>query len=328
VQDEPSAPRALSLRFEVPRFELERFKTAVAQSGENFEARARAGRFDETHLRGRVHFEVGVPFAADPLLEFLKTKRGLAAFPPVRVALDQPVAYLIGQLAGAAVLALHGEGEFSIPLTGGKGVVSVASHGEVLDLGLPLDQYAGIAPLPAPEAAGAIAAAARALRELLESPTTRPWSLLQALHRDEAILDRLARGAAGATRDGGDDVAGPAWRVDEWVDGRGIDLHGAAAEAERAGARVVPFWRTRRLEGMPVVEFAPVRVPTRRERRGTLALCIFPGEVRAVQVGIGGDEEGTRKLRERLKRPTPFSARLSGGSLAGLEEPDRALPMA
>jgi hypothetical protein len=328
VTDKAPVSPALSVRFEVPRLELERFKAAATEAGEYFEAHARAGRFDETHLRGRVQFEVGVPFAPDPLLDFLRAKRGLAAAPPAKVVLDQPVAYLIGQLAGAAVLALHGEGEFSIPLTGGKGVVSVSARAGVLDLGLPLDQYAGIAPVPAGVAAAALAAAAESLHTTLASTGLPPWSVSGALERDARILQRVSTDA----RDGDvrpEPIGSPLlWRPDEWADGGGVELGARASEAQRSGARVVPYWRATRREGQALVEFAPVRVPTRRERRGTLALCIFPGEVRAIEVEVAGDEEGARKLRERLRRPTAFSARFRKGSLDGLAEPDRALPMA
>ena len=84
----------LKVRFELSRAQLELAQAEAAAHAADFESFARDGQFDTSHLLGRVHFDVALPFEADPVLEFLKDRRGLNAAPPLTISLDQPVAHL------------------------------------------------------------------------------------------------------------------------------------------------------------------------------------------------------------------------------------------
>src|SRR6266850_681210 len=95
----------LKVRFDLPRPELERAAREWTGNGSDPDG---ARRFDSTHLLGRLYFDIGVPLDDDPVLGFLRQKRGLNVDPPFTVALDQPLGQAIAGLSSFAVLALHG----------------------------------------------------------------------------------------------------------------------------------------------------------------------------------------------------------------------------
>ncbi len=330
MADDRAGTPSVRVRFEIPRAELDRAEQALQEAGPAIEAVSHDLRFDETHLRGRVLFDLGVPFAADPMLDFLKEKRGLRAEPPLTVALEQPVAYLVGQLASALVLSLRGEGDFTIPLSGGRGAVSVAARAGASDLALPLDQYAGVASVPSADLARATAAACGALEEILRSrPALARWSFLEFLRREARILSAGPPRAAASPAEGTELGRAPyRWSAAHFGRGGSRDLAALATEAERDGAHVVPYWRVTRFGNEGALHFDPARAAGKPERRGALALCIFPGFDTTIEVEIQGDKKGTQRLRERLKRNAPFRASLGQGALAGIQEASDALPMA
>lgn len=317
------------VRFELPRAQLDLGQTEAADHAADFESFARASGFDSTHLLGRIHFDIARPFETDPVLTFLKERRGLAAEPPLTISLDQPVAYLLGQLAGAAVLALHGEGARLVPLTGGKGAVGLEAEGGNLLISLPLDAYAGSVAVPAAEAALAFADACASLESMLrtEAPALAGWSLLTFLRREERIL------RASATRPSqvapGPDARLPAGTLDV----ARLALRGApsltelAAEAEQCGAHVVPYWDVRAADASGAVAFTPLVPPAAGPGRGALARLIFPGLVRTIEAGVGEREADTTRLRSRLARPRPFNISIdpSDGQLRAIQEDDRGL---
>ena len=316
----------LSLRIEVPPSELSRASSAASLGPHPFAAPA---RFDDVHLRGRVFFEIGVPLDPDPVLRFLSEKRGLRLDPPITATIEQPVAHVVGQLAGASVLALHGEGEFTLPLWGSRGALTVAVEEESFVLGVPLESYAGVVRLPKAEAAGAIALACRGLAQILRAEENlRGWPLLSFLDRESAILEALAKG---------DGDKGPAtggarlWSADAFARAGSpavASLASLASQAEVAGAHVVPYWGASRAREPGAVDFEPLRPGPRAAPRGALARYLFPGGESALVAEVGGDAEATGRLRARLGRPVPFTARFGEGGSLHLLEPSGALPMA
>jgi hypothetical protein len=320
---EPGERKAapLRIRFEVPRAELERAESALA-------ALDNAGKtppadFDREHLRGRLTLTVGVPFLPDPMLDFLRRERGLKADPPVEVALDQPVAYVVGQMASATVLALYGEGEFSVPLSGGRGALSLAAVDGQLHVGAPLESYAAVAPVPPAEGARAIAAACGALADLLRGrPGLSRWALTAFLEREGRILESAAAGK-GARQPPLPPVA---WRADAFAEGKAPTLAEVATAAERGGSHVVPYWRA--AGGERRILFEPLRAPGNAARAGALALCIAPDGEALLEVELHRDDPGAARLRNRLKRRAPFSATFRGGKLEGIVEASNQLPMA
>jgi hypothetical protein len=302
----------LRLRFQIPRSEVDRAKAAAAD-------RAPAD-FDRTHLRGRVTFDIGVPLDADPVLDFLVRERGLSLGPPVTVALDQPVAYVVGQLAGAAVLALRGEGDLSFPLAGGRGALSVSADGDALRLGLPLRSYAGTAAVPRVAAAHAIAEAAAALAELL-----RPHVAIARL----PIAAYLEREAKILAAEGGPaPLVEATWSPAAFAEGAEEPIEARSARAEAGGAHAVPYWRIERAADPRRVDFAPLRAPGAAARADALALFLSPGESEVVRAALPDDEEGSRRLALRLRRRSPFSCEFAEGRLARIAEPAEHLPMA
>ncbi len=315
--------RPLSLRLEVPASEISRASKAAAAGSDPFAASA---RFDDEHLRGRVFVEIGLPLDPDPVLTFLREKRGLLLDPPFTTTLEQPVARVVGQLAGAAVLALHGEGEFTLPLRGGRGALTVGMEGDSFVLGVPLASYAGVVRLPRPDAAGAIAGACRDLAGLLEQEKRlRGWPLIAFLGREAAILEAIAQPGGRAVPALG---AAARWQADSFARAGLPTVDSQATQAETSGAHVVPYWRALRGREAGTVAFEPMRPASKAAPRGALARYLLPGGEAALEAEIEGDAEGTARLRARLARPAPFSARIGESGLVKLSEPAGALPMA
>ena len=318
-EEQPGPP--LRVGFAIPASELERARASfggVPKGADPYE-------FDRVHLRGWVKIAVAAPFAADPVLDKLRRDRVVDLRPPVKVELEQPVAYVIGQLANALVLARHGEGEFTIPLAGGRGAITVGCEGDTVHLGVPLESYAGVAEVPAAAAAAAIAAACRALVGMLEQPQALSTAgIARFLAREAAILESDARAS--------DKHAPPRearrWEAGAAAEGAGATLPNAAVEAEKRGAHVVPYWNAEAAGEARTLSFAPLRAPGRGDRAGALALCIFPDGERLLEAALAADPEGESKLRARLRRRAPFSAVFSGGCLVRLVEATSELPMA
>lgn len=297
---------------------------------ERAQAAARAGgglpaNFDREHLRGRVHFDVGVPFEADPVLDFLREKRGLRVGPPHTTSLDQPVAYLVGQLAAATVLAAHGESPPMVLLSGGAGALGIAREDESrLALSLPLERYAGVALVPVREAAHAVSAAARALHGLLarEVPAAASGPFGHFLARECGILDAVAaRGESAAPLLDPRPVAPADF----------ASLTGLAAAEERAGAHVVPYWASRDLAGDGTrVAFEPLRAARREGSRGSLALSIAPAGARLFVAALPGAPDREAALRAHLSRPVPFVVQLdkARAALVRVDAAPGTLPMA
>lgn len=313
----------LSLRVEVPPSELKRACAAASRSADPF---AEGASFDSEHVRGRVLIEIGVPLDADPLLTFLREKRGLRLDPPITTALEQPVARVVGQLAGAAVLALHNEGEFTLPLRGGRGAITVGVEGDSFVLGVPLESYAGVVRLPKPDAAGAIAEACRDLAKVLRSEAAlRRWPLLSFLDREAAILEGVAQPQGSRVPAVGE--AGR-WPADSFARSGSPTVASLASRAEAAGAHAVPYWRAMPGPEPLTVAFEPMRPQSKAAPRGALARYLLPGGEAALEAEIEGDAEGTARLRARLARPVPFSAQFGDKGLLRLLETTGTLPMA
>ena len=323
--------RALRIRFELPRAELDRAQAEAAAHSSDFEAYARTTRFDAGHLFGRVHFDIALPFEQDPVLEFLQEKRGLNVEPPLTISLDQPVAHLLGQLSGAAVLTLHGEGARLIPLSGGKGAVGLDLRPGSLLLSLPLEAYAGVVAVPISDAARAIADAAASLQSLLQEHASAlaGWSLLGFLRREERILRAVAPNTRASA------VAPPTAELPETWDVARFALRGApslaeiAGQAEESGAHVVPYWDIAPLEPGGALAFTPVQPTGSFAARGALARLIFPGAVRTIEAGVSGNEEEAQRLRSRLRRPSAFQVAVDPDSalLGSFRDADGKLPL-
>lgn len=307
----------IRIRFEVPRSEVERAQEAAER------APGALKDFDREHLRGRVRIEVGVPFEPDPVLDFLRGKRGLAAGVPHAVSLDQPVAYVVGQVAAATVIAAFGETAPMIPLTGGVGALGIAREGEdALAFSLPLEHYAGVAVVPLADGARAVAAAAGSLESLLGAsvPAVAQGPFGRFLGRERAILD-----AAAAARRPPEGDPMPV-RV---LEPGSVEAASRAFESE--GAHLVPYWAvTLRPDDGSGAEFTPLRAPRRAGARGALALAIFPGGARPLVASVPSSPEAEATLRARLARPTPFVARLdpARGDRLAIEALGGGLPMA
>jgi hypothetical protein len=187
---------------------------------------------------------------------------------------------------------------------------------------VPLEAYAGVAEIPAPAAARAVAAACASLASMLQKePLLAPLTMTRFINRERGILER--GGAAG-------EAAGPSrrWRPAEHAAGQGESLSWAATDAETGGAHVVPYWSAARTPGENALTFEPLRDPGRGERAGALAFCIFPAGERLLEAELPDDPEGETKLRARLRRRAPFSASFASGRLVKIVEAASELPMA
>jgi hypothetical protein len=289
MADDPAGPAAaLRIRFEVPRSEVDRARSEAASED-----------FDRNQLRGKVHFDLQVPFEHDPVLEFLRERRGLALPVPLTVTLDQPVGYVVGHLAAATVMAAHGEPSPMVVLSGGAGALGIAHEAEgTLALSLPLERYAGVALVPTPDAARAVGAAARALTDVLdrEVPVAAKGPFGRFLARETAILDALARRPA-AARPLLEPLSVEFSRMDALLD--------TAAALERDGAHVVPYWAAR-LDG-DLTRFEPLRGASRSTARGALGLAITADGARPLLASVTGAPDLEAALRRRLARPSPFA---------------------
>lgn len=315
--------RSLAITFEIAPGELARAASAAQAGSAPF---ARASRFEDEHLMGRVLFEIGVPLEPDPVLSFLREKRGLRLDPPVNCLLEQPVGRVVGQLAGAAVLAIHGEGEFTLPLEGMHGAITAGVEGDTFVLGVPLESYAGVVRLARRDAACAIARACEDLASVIGGQRAlRGWPLLAFLEREAAILEAHAAPAPARSA--------PAHGAAHWPAGQFARLGSPtvaslASLAEAGGAHVVPYWRVRRGAQPGTVAFEPMRAPSKSAPRGALARYLLPGREAALEVEVEGDSQGTARLRVRLARPVPFAAQFGDTGLLRLLETTGALPMA
>jgi hypothetical protein len=319
-----TTPRLQPLRvsFKVPRSEIGRTEEAVEALPEGA---ALPAQFERLHLRGEVTLQIDAPFAPDPLLDRLRRSGAVDTGGPVRVTLLQPVGHVIGQLAGAMVLARRGEGAFTIPLSGGRGALTVGYEGEDLLLGVPLAAYAGVAAIPGRPAARAVGEACGALHEVLRAlPGLGRWGLVAFLRREQAILE-------GDGQEPAAERAAPApvrCALADTAEGSPVGPESMAADAEAGGAHVVPYWRVRRGPGNGVLRFEPLRAPGRGDRAGALALFVLPGEDRLVVASLGADRDGEARLRARLRRRAPFAASFEGGRLLWIVEGSGKLPMA
>lgn len=316
----------LKVRFDLPRPELERAARDWARKGAEAE---RSPRFDSTHLLGRLYVDIGVPLADDPVLGFLRQKRGLNVDPPFTVALDQPLGHAIGGLSSFAVLALHGEGSFMLPLSGDRGALGVDLEDGDLQLSVPLDRYAGVAPVPAAAAAAAVAAAARDLAKLVskEQPSLSSWPLLAALQRDANILRALSERGPPSFEAPLPAGSEDSFSLDECAGGRGLVQ--TLTQAEEAGAHVVPYWRVESADGGRAFRFEPLRPARVARTRGSLARLLLPQGERALHAQWPGDPRDDERLRQRLRRPLAFGAAVAeGGRRLELREARGPLPMA
>jgi hypothetical protein len=316
--------RPFRLRFELPREELQRAQEDARRAA----VRPSGGRpFEEDHLRGRLHLDVGVPLAEDPVLEFLRDRRGLRTTPPFTISLDQPLAFVIGALSSRAVMALHGEGSFMVPLAGDRGALGVALDGGNLDISLPLQQYAGVACVPAAVAARAVAAAASDLARLVShgAPSLADWAVVRCLEREAQILRAIAQRNPWVSGPTPEPKRSQAFALAERWSGLSPGLVETLEGAERAGAHVIPYWRVEGGDGRAEVRFVPLGRAPLPHARGSLARLLFPdGEATLDAVWTANGDDTTR-LRKRLARPAPFRAR-SEASTGRLRLQEEAAP--
>jgi hypothetical protein len=67
-----AADPAFAMRFEIPRSEVERARAHAS----GLTGPQRFIGMDQDYFRGKVEFNLGVPLAPDPILEFLAARRG------------------------------------------------------------------------------------------------------------------------------------------------------------------------------------------------------------------------------------------------------------
>jgi hypothetical protein len=268
---------------------------------------------DQDYFRGKVEFNLGVPLAPDPILEFLAAKRGGHGPPAHHITLQQPVAHVVGQFAALVVMAHFGEGPMQFSLSGDRGAIGVDREGKDLAVSIPLDQYAGVAVAPSADVAAAAARACRSLQVLLRdaAPELAQWSFIDFLGREAGILERI--GTAGPAAGG--PLPEVPFELGSLHESGSSGLRGAAVAAEASGAHVIPLWDVRAAAGSRLLHFDPIRITKESRARGALARLVYPEGERLLTVRCSAAPSIEMQIGQRLRRGTPFLVDLSPDNL-------------